>query len=62
MKHFECGSLVPGCKWHTRHDDVSEVVRSAVAHLRSSHQETNVRPDMIDRIKQRIVDVEVEKN
>ncbi|MUZ71501.1 DUF1059 domain-containing protein [Agrobacterium vitis] len=28
MKQFECGSLVPGCEWHTRANEEAEVVRS----------------------------------
>jgi hypothetical protein len=27
MKEFHCGSLVPGCDWHTRHDEEAEVMR-----------------------------------
>lgn len=56
MKTFECGSLVPGCAWHTRADDEAEVVRRATEHLKLSHGETEIRPEMIERIKERIVD------
>ncbi len=54
MKSFECGSLVPGCDWHTRADESAEVVRRAVEHLRSAHGETVVRENMVDEIKARI--------
>jgi predicted small metal-binding protein len=57
MKRFECGTLVPGCPWHTEADDEAEVVRRAAEHLRTSHDEAVVRPEMIDRIKERTVDV-----
>jgi predicted small metal-binding protein len=56
MKHFDCGTLVPGCAWHTEAPDSAEVVRRAAEHLRSAHGETEVRPDMIDRIKDRVVE------
>ena len=54
MKQFECGSLVPGCTWHTEAEDSAEVVRRAAEHLRSTHGEQEVRPEMIDRIKARL--------
>lgn len=57
MKHFECGTLVPGCTWHTDADSTAEIVRRETEHLRSAHGETEIRPDMIERIKQRIVEV-----
>lgn len=52
MKQFEC--LVPGCPWHTEAQDSAEIVRRAADHLRSVHAEAEVRPEMIERIKQRI--------
>lgn len=56
MKQFECGSLVPGCTWHTEAEDSAEVVRRVADHLRTVHGEEEVRPEMIDRIKERIHD------
>ncbi|MBU1175022.1 MAG: DUF1059 domain-containing protein [Alphaproteobacteria bacterium] len=56
MKTFTCGSLVPGCDWHTQHEDEAEVVRRAVEHLHSAHEEEKVRPDMVERIKERVKD------
>ena len=52
MKQYEC--LVPGCPWHTQSEDPAEIVRRAADHLRTVHAEADVRPDMIERIKQRI--------
>jgi len=52
MKRYEC--LVPGCPWHTQAEDSAEIVRRAADHLRTVHAESVVRPDMIERIKQRI--------
>lgn len=56
MKTFECGTLVPGCPWHTEAEDSAEVVRRAAEHLRSAHGETEVRPNMIEQIKARVHD------
>jgi len=54
MKQFECGSLVPGCPWHTRAEEEAEVVRRAVEHMRTAHGETVIRETMVDNIKARI--------
>lgn len=58
MKQYQCGSLVPGCTWHTEAEEEAEVVRRAAEHLRSAHGEDMVRPEMISRIKERVHDVE----
>lgn len=54
MRLFECGTLVPGCQWHTRADDDAEVIRRAVEHMRQAHGETMIRESMVDHIKERI--------
>jgi predicted small metal-binding protein len=54
MKTFECGTLVPGCEWHTRADEEAEVVRRAVEHMRTVHGETVIRENMVENIKARI--------
>ena len=54
MRLFECGTLVPGCPWHTRADNDAEVVRRAVEHMRTAHEETIIRENMVDHIKARI--------
>jgi predicted small metal-binding protein len=56
MRLFECGSLVPGCPWHTRADEDAEIIRRAVEHMRETHGETVIRENMIENIKARIVD------
>ena len=58
MKRFESGSLIPGATWHAEAESEAEVVRRAVENLKAFHGETVVRPDMIERIKERIVDVD----
>ncbi len=58
MKRFDCGTLVPGCPWHTQAEEEAEVVRRASEHLRTTHGETDVRPNMVNEIKSRIKDVQ----
>jgi predicted small metal-binding protein len=58
MKRFDSGSLIPGATWHAEAESEAEVVRRAVENMRRLHGETEVRPDMIERIKERIVDVD----
>ena len=57
MKRFEAGSLIPGATWHAEAESEAEVVRQAVENLKSRHGETEVRPEMVERIKERIVEV-----
>ena len=58
MKRFDSGTLIPGSTWKAEADSVAEVVRRAVENLKAYHGETEVRPEMIERIKERIVDVD----
>jgi predicted small metal-binding protein len=54
MKEFHCGTLVPGCDWHTRHDNEAEIVRRTTEHMRDTHGETIIRETMVNAIKVRI--------
>jgi len=54
MRLFECGTLVPGCEWHTRANDDAEIVRRVVEHMRNAHGETVIRENMVENIKARI--------
>lgn len=58
MKRFDSGTLIPGSTWKAEADSEAEVVRKAVENLRTFHGETEVRPDMVQRIKERIVDID----
>ncbi|MDB5474247.1 MAG: hypothetical protein JWP99_1550, partial [Devosia sp.] len=58
MKRFDSGSLIPGATWHAQAESEAEVVRRADENLKAMHGETEVRPEMIERIKERIVDVD----
>lgn len=57
MYEYYCGTLVPGCDWHTRHHDEAEVIRRVVEHMRSAHGETVIRETMLEAIRSRIVKV-----
>ena len=54
MRLFDCGSLVPGCNWHTRAEEDAEIIRRAVDHLRTAHGEETIRETMVTNIKARI--------
>jgi predicted small metal-binding protein len=56
MKTFHCGSLVPGCEWHTRADSEAEIVSRAIDHLRQTHGETTIRPSIVEQIKERTLE------
>ncbi len=53
MKEFQCGSLVPGCDWHTRHDHEAEIISRAAEHLSKTHG-MDVRETTIEAIRSRI--------
>lgn len=58
VKRFDGGSLIPGATWHATAESEAEVVRQVVQRLKSEHGETEVRPDMVERIKERIFEVQ----
>lgn len=54
MKQYRCGSLVPGCDWHTRHESEAEIIRRASEHMQKVHGETIIRETMIEAIRSRV--------
>lgn len=56
MKQYDC--IVPGCGWKTHAEDEAEIVRRASEHMRTAHEESTIRPNMIDQIKANIRDGE----
>jgi predicted small metal-binding protein len=58
LKRFDSGTLIPGSTWRAEAESEAEVVRRAVENMKAYHGETEVRPEMIERIKERIVDVD----
>ena len=58
MKRFDSGTLIPGSTWKAEAESEAEVVRRAIENLKNFHGETEVRPEMVERIKERIVDID----
>ncbi len=58
MKRFDSGTLIPGSTWHAQAETEAEVVRRAVENMKNINGEAEIRPDMVERIKERIVDVD----
>ncbi len=58
MKEYKCGRLVPGCEWETRAEGDAEIIRRASDHMRSAHEETHVRENLIGEIRKRITEVQ----
>jgi predicted small metal-binding protein len=58
MKRFDSGTLIPGSTWRAEAESEAEVVRRAVENMRNLNGETEIRPEMVERIKERIVDVD----
>ncbi|MEX0627059.1 MAG: DUF1059 domain-containing protein [Cucumibacter sp.] len=54
MKHYHCGTLVPGCAWHTRDELEAEIVARALNHMHSAHGETSVDRSTVQGIKEMI--------
>ncbi len=50
--------LGPWLPWQTHAEDEAEIVRRASEHLRSAHDETTIRPNMVDQIKAQIRDAD----
>jgi predicted small metal-binding protein len=58
MKRFDSGTLIPGSTWRAEAETEAEVVRRAVENMKNFNDEIEVRPEMVERIKERIVDVD----
>ena len=54
MKEFHCGSLVPGCDWHTRHEKRRKSCAAPSSTCVETHGETVIRETMIEAIRSRI--------
>lgn len=56
MKHFDTGSLVPGCDRTIRAETEAEIIMRAANYYREMLGEDAVKPSTIEEIKSRIVD------
>lgn len=58
MKEYHCGSLVPGCDWHTRDVEEAYIVARALEHMRKAHGEDSVNDHTVENIKERITEAD----
>ncbi len=56
MKHFDTGSLVPGCTRTIRGENDADIVMRAVAYYREMLGPDAIKPTTVEEIKARIVD------
>lgn len=61
MKEFHCGSLVPGCHWHSADEDTAELVKRAIDHMKTAHGDRHVGPSLVARIRQNIHEQEEDR-
>jgi predicted small metal-binding protein len=57
MKQFNCGDVVPGCRWVTRNDDEQQLFADIQVHARDAHGMDEVPPEVVDQIHGVITDV-----
>lgn len=50
-KVFECGAVVPGCKYVAHGEDASDLMINAAEHLRSSHEIENLSDQLKAKIR-----------
>jgi predicted small metal-binding protein len=60
MKEFHCGELVPVCPVVIHAEDEDELFRKISTHARDAHGMDEVPPEVVDAIRRKIVDVEVQ--
>ena len=57
MKQFNCGDVVPGCKWVTRREGDEELWAEISSHARDAHGMDEVPPDVADAIRAVITEI-----
>ena len=57
MKQFNCGDVVPGCKWVTRRDDEEELLVEISSHAHDAHGMDEIPPEVADIIRNVITEV-----
>jgi predicted small metal-binding protein len=57
MKQFSCGDVVPGCTFVTRHNDDDALWVEIASHARDTHGMDEVPPEVVDAIRDVIVEV-----
>jgi predicted small metal-binding protein len=57
MKQFNCGDVVPGCTWVTRHEHEDELWAEISSHAQDAHGMDVVPREVEDLIREKITDV-----
>ena len=57
MKQFSCGSVVPGCMATFRARDEAGIFAQVAAHAKAEHGMAEVRPAVVEAVRERIVPV-----
>jgi predicted small metal-binding protein len=54
MKEFSCGDVVPGCVASFKAETEAELLERIAKHARDDHALTNLSPELISAVKERI--------
>jgi predicted small metal-binding protein len=57
MKTFACGDVIPGCGAHFSAADEDGIFGQAAAHAAAEHGVTDLTPELIQAVRERIVSV-----
>ncbi len=57
MKTFACGDVIPGCGAHFSAADEDGIFSQAAAHAAAEHGVTDLTPELIQAVRDRIVSV-----
>ena len=57
MKQFNCGDVVPGCKWVTRREDEEDLLVEISSHAHDAHGMDEIPPEVADIIRNVITEV-----
>ncbi|RBY78239.1 hypothetical protein DQ238_13450 [Geodermatophilus sp. TF02-6] len=54
MKQFACGDVVPNCTRTFLEPTDEEILAAVAVHARTDHGLTDIPPELVDRVRQRI--------
>ncbi len=57
MKEWSCSNIVPECEWRYDAESEEEILESAAAHAREAHGMDEVPPEIVERIRETIVEI-----
>ena len=61
MKHFACGSVIPGCHARFEGADENEILPQVAEHAREDHGIDEVSPELVEQVRVNIVEVETKE-